>query len=189
MRKMSERITPKQKSEVIALLEVGFSKSASARQAGVSLSTVKRIAKDPNVKPNKNHAELVARASESLYSALSSDFAKRQLASLIVDDLAIAAGLRDNISALIESVDRMEVTNLKEAGTKARTLAAIATANKLSTDNLRQVISLASPQVEIDELPELVITEMLSGDVDDIRSKQEDEAAAMGIMIDEGETA
>ncbi|CSC85084.1 Helix-turn-helix domain of resolvase [Vibrio cholerae] len=176
---MAERINPEQKAEVIALLEAGYSKSATARQVCVSLSTVKRIANNPAVKPGKNHSELVALAKESLHNALSSESAKHQLASLMVDDLAIAASLRDNLASLLEKVEGMEVNNLKEAGAKARVLAAIATADKLNTDNLRQVIGLAAPQLEVeDDLPVLEVREMLSEEIAAIRDTQDREAKA-----------
>lgn len=184
---MKRRITPSQKAKVIALLEAGYSKSASASEVGISLSTVKRIANNPAIKKGKNHEKLVEAARESLHSALSSDFAKEQLAALVVDDLAIAARLRDNVTSLLEHIDEMDVTNLKDAGAKARTLAAIATANKLNTDNLRHVIALAAPQIEVEELPELIVTEMLIEDIAAIRNDQRENAEAMGIIItDEG---
>ncbi|MGI2881091.1 helix-turn-helix domain-containing protein [Vibrio furnissii] len=177
---MVKRITPKQKAEVIALLEAGYSKSAIARQSGISISTVKRISCDPSVKPGRNHDHMVQVARESLHTALSSEFAKQQLASLVVDDLAIAAGLRENVSTLLEAVDAMEVKNLKDAGAKARTLAAIATANKLNTDNLRQVIALGSPQLTVeDDLPVLEVREMLPEEIAAIRDEQHSEAQGL----------
>ncbi|MBY8112057.1 helix-turn-helix domain-containing protein [Vibrio fluvialis] len=180
---MAERITPKQKAEVIALLEAGYSKSATARQSGISVSTVKRISNDPTIKPGMNHAHMVQVARESLQTALSSDFARHQLASLVVDDLAMAASLRENVSSLLEAVDCMEVRNLKEAGAKARTLAAIATANKLNTDNLRQVIALAAPQLTVEEdLPVLEVREMLPEEIAAIRDEQQSEAKTMGLV-------
>lgn len=180
---MAKRITPKQKAEVIALLEAGYSKSAAARQSGISLSTVKRISSDPAIKHGKNHAHMVQIARESLQTALSSDFARHQLASLVVDDLAMAASLRENVSTLLEAVDGMEVRSLKDAGAKARTLAAIATANKLNTDNLRQVIALASPQLTVeDDLPVLEVREMLPEEIAAIRDEQQSEARAMGLV-------
>lgn len=184
---MSKRITPRQKAEVIALVEAGFSKSACARKVGISLSSVKRISTDPTIKPGRNHAELVAQATEALHNALSSDSAKRQLASLMVDDLAIAAGLRDHISSLLERIEGLPVSNLKDAGAKARTLAAIATANKLNSDNLRQVIGLAAPQIEVDELPVLEVREMLPEEVKAIRDKQNRDAVKMGLASTEDE--
>lgn len=183
---MSSRITPKQKAEVIALMEAGYSKIATARQIGVSLSTVKRIASGSEVKPGKNHATLVALARESLHSTLSSESAKHHLASLLADDLAIASSLRDNIASLLERVDGMAVNNLKDAGAKARVLAAIATADKLNTDNLRQVIGLAAPQLQVeDDLPVLEVREMLSEEIAAIREKQSSEAQAMGVDSEE----
>lgn len=180
---MSKRISPAIKAQVIAYLEVGFSKAATSRQTGVSLSTVKRIADDPSVKPSKHHAELVAAASDSLHSALSSDFAKKQLASLVVDDLAIAAGLRDEIATLLEQVKGMSPTNLKESGAKARVLSSAATAHKLSTDNLRAILSLTAPSIEVEELPELIVTEMFPEEIAEIRSQQDEEADEMGIIV------
>ncbi len=181
---MSKRISPAIKAQVIAYLEAGFSKAATSRQAGVSLSTVKRIADDPSVKPGKHHAELVTAASESLHSALSSDFAKKQLASLVVDDLAIAASLREEIATLLEQAKSMTPTNLKESGAKARVLSSAATAHKLSTDNLRAILSIAAPSVEVEELPELVVTEMLPDQIAEIRTQQDEEAKEMGITVD-----
>ncbi len=181
---MSKRITPKQKAEVIALLEAGFSKSATSRRTGLSLSSIKRIASDPTVIPGRNHVDMVARATEVLHSSLSSESAKHQLASLIVDDLSMSAALRDNLAGLLEAVGDIEVTSLKDAGAKARTLAAIATANKLNTDSLRQVIAIAAPQVEVDELPTLTITELSHDDIVAIRAKQDLEAVEVGETLD-----
>lgn len=186
---MSSCISPAVRAEVIAYLEAGYSKAATSRQVGISLSSVKRIACDSTVKPGKNHAELVSAASESLHRALTNDFAKRQLASLIIDDLALAAGLRDHTAALLEEIERMEVTTLKDAVAKGRVLAAIATTNKANSDGLRQVISLAAPNVEVDELPTLVVTEMTPEEVAEIRDKQDRDAAEMGITLTEEEAA
>lgn len=180
---MSKPISPKTRAEIIALLETGFSKSATARQTGVSLSSVKRIAKDSKVKLGKKHPELVEAAEEALYSALSSDFVKKQIASLVIDDLSLAASLRDNLATLTTEVEEMEVNGWKDAVAKTRTLAGIATASKLNSDNLRQVLSLAAPNVEVEEIPELIMTDMTQEEVETIREQQAQDAIKMGIKF------
>ncbi|HCM0914384.1 TPA: helix-turn-helix domain-containing protein [Vibrio parahaemolyticus] len=180
---MSMRITPKQKAEVIALLEAGFSKSASARKVGVSLSTVKRIASDPKVKPGKNHSELVAAARESLLCALSSDFVTTELASLIIDNRAIASALKDEVAVSLDEIRVMKASNLKEVGAKTRALAAAATTYKLMTDAERQILAYGAPQVEVEELPVLTVTEMLGEEINFIRERQDRDAVEAGLII------
>ncbi len=178
---MSKNLSPQLKAKTIAMLEAGYSKSATAHQLGISLSTVKRYATASATRSGVKHDELVAVARESLYDALSSEFSKQQLASLITDNLMHATRVREEIDSLLDSVKSLPVTNLKEAGAKARTLAAIATANKLNTDSLRQVMSFAQPKVETEELPVLEMREMWDSEIAELREQQEEDAAAMGI--------
>lgn len=185
---MAEKLSPAIRAAVIADLEAGFSKSATARRKGVSLSSVKRIAADPSVKPGKHHAELVKQARDALHSALTTEFAKNKIASLVIDDLSIAASLRDNIATLEEEIAELKVTCWKDAVAKSRTIVGIASASKLNSDNLRLVINWATPTVEVEEeMPELVITEMLSEEVSAIREQQHKDAVEMGITLSDDE--
>lgn len=178
---MSKRISPQVKAKTIAMLEAGYSKSATAHQLGISLSTVKRYAEINATRSGAKHDELVEVARESLYSALSHDFAKQQLASLITDNLNHSARFKEEIEGLLDSVSSLPVTNLKEAGAKARVFTAIATAYKLNSDSLRQVMDLAQPKIETEELPTLEIREMWDSEITELRNQQEKEAAAMGL--------
>lgn len=178
---MSKHLSPQLKEKTIAMLEAGYSKSATSDQLGISLSTVKRYATESATRPGAKHHELVDAARESLNSALSNDFAKQQLASQITDNLSHSARFKEEIDSLLDSVKSLPVTNLKEAGAKSRALAAIATAYKLNSDTLKQVMDLAQPKVETEEFPVLEIREMWDSEIAELREQQEEDAAAMGI--------
>ena len=178
---MSKQISPQLRAKTIAMLEAGYSKSATAHQLGISLSTVKRYATASATRSGAKHDELVAVARASLYGALSSDFAKQQLASLITDNLRHATRVREEIDNLLDSLESLPTSDLKGAGAKARALTAIATANKLNSDSLRQVMELAQPKVETEELPVLEIREMWDSEITELRDQQEKAAEAMGI--------
>ena len=178
---MTARISPQVEAKPAAMIAAGWTPPSSASELNLSLSTVQRIKKRTNTKFGAVRTKAVEDAKEELLKVMSSDFARNSAAALIRDDFAIAGKIREKLAMLIDSLPD-EVDTVKDAATLARTLSAITTSLKLSNDTLRQTIQLASPNDgDDDELPELIIRDMLDEEIEDIRAKQRLDAEDMGL--------
>ena len=175
----SRRLAPEVKVQAAVMLEVGYSQQAVAEKLGISLNSVRRIR--TTVIPGSKKGELKEAAFESLYQALDSDFTKQQICALIIDDLAFAKRLRSNLAQLLDDLERLPVTDHKSGGMKARAFTQAATANKLNSDSLRQVLALRENEPDLEELPVLEVREMLDSEIAELREKQEAEARALGV--------
>jgi hypothetical protein len=88
-----------------------------------------------------------------------------------MDDLALSSKLRSKLHVLLDELPDSP-KDTKEAVLIARSLSAIATSLKLSNDTLRASFKLGEEPELNDELPELIVREMLQEEIDEIKAEQ-----------------
>lgn len=88
-----------------------------------------------------------------------------------MDDLALSSKLRSKLHVLLDNLPDAP-KDMKEAVLIARSLSAITTSLKLSNDTLRASFKLGEEPELNDELPELIVREMLQEEIDEIKAEQ-----------------
>ncbi|MCL1047006.1 hypothetical protein L2737_17035 [Shewanella electrodiphila] len=166
---LGKRTDPKTQSEILAMIAAGYTLAAISKQFGLKYHTVRDIQKRHCVKSGSLKTELVAQYQEALKQSLTSESIKAQASSLLVDDLALATKLRGKLHALMDEISD-KPSDTKEAVQVARALTAIASSLKLSNDTLRASFKLGEQPEESDDLPELVVREMLEVEVLEVKT-------------------
>ena len=154
--------TAKEIKRAITLREAGYSVAAISNKTGISPSTLTRHFK----KLGASKGSLTAKAIDSAKDELLNDAGfigdlKHQIASSIVDDLAQSRSIREATALALEQLinDDSEL-----ASVKARSLSALATATKITQEVQRKALDVDgyNSSRDLDDLPELVITGILS---------------------------
>lgn len=168
---MTRRTAPEVEAKAVAMLEVGLTQSDIAQELGLDLSTVKRIKLRNSVKPGSARSELVEEARSKLRQAIESDWIQEQAAKLIRDDLAHIRELRERINCLYDALPEPE--DMRECGQLARSLTAISSALKNTSDMAHKSLGLNNQGVGEGKIPALVIEELTAEEVERIRDEQE----------------
>lgn len=172
MNTQRKRITPNLKAQILAMIAAGYSMVSIAEQLSIPYETIRKIKKRSKISKGELQDSIVEVQKNILIEALSSDFVKQQAASLIRDEVIVANKVKAKTNQLIDLLPN-NAKSPKEIGSIARALSAIATAQKLSSDSLRATLKLGAQPEIVEELPQLIVREMLQEEVDEIRAKQE----------------
>lgn len=170
---MSKRTASEIEAQVVTALEIGRSMPDIARQFHMDLSTVKRIRKRYGVSLGSARAKLVEQAREEARKAFDPEYIRDQAAILIRDDLAQIHQLRNQLNDLLEAMP--EPQDIKECSQVARSLTAVSTALKNTSDLAHKSLGLDRNEVEASEMPMLVISELTSDEVSEMRKRQAEE--------------
>ncbi|WP_377703736.1 hypothetical protein [Pseudoduganella sp. UC29_71] len=150
--------TPEDIAEALALREAGFTALAISQRLGISIRTLQRHFAAAGTRKGAAKAEVLQRAKDDLMARITCDQAiKEEAARLVADDLAHSLHLREVILAASE---QMKATNLEEAALVMRAAAAYSTTIKNTSDIIRHSLRLKDLADDMDELPELVVTEL-----------------------------
>jgi AraC-like DNA-binding protein len=159
--------------EALALREAGYTALAISQRLGMSVRTLQRHFAAAGVRKGALKAEVLQRAKDELMARITSDEAiKEEAARLVADDLAHSLHLREVILAASE---QMKAASLRDAVQVMRAAAAYSTAIKNTSDIIRRSLRLEERDDASDELPELIVTELTSAEVEQMRVGQLDD--------------
>lgn len=169
--------TPEEIAEALALREAGFTALAISQRLGISIRTLQRHFAAAGTRKGAAKAEVLQRAKDDLMARITCDQAiKEEAARLVADDLAHSLHLREVILAASE---QMKATNLEEAALVMRAAAAYSTTIKNTSDIIRHSLRLKDLADDMDELPELVVTELSQAEIAELRRQPEADSAPL----------
>jgi AraC-like DNA-binding protein len=170
---------PDQISQALALREAGYTALAISQRLGISVRSLQRHFASTGTRKGALRADVLQRAKDDLMARITSDQTiKEEAARLVADDLAHSRHLREVILAASE---QMKANNLEEAALVMRAAAAYSTTIKNTSDIIRHSLRLKDLADDMDELPELVVTELSQIEIAELRRlPEEDVATARG---------
>jgi len=173
-------ITPRQKQHALAMRAAGYTITAISDKEKISVSTLKRFFKEHLVKKGEIKQSVVSKVTDELLNDTSTvEVIKREVASLIYDDLAMVKRLR---VAMSEATEVLEATDTAEALQVMRAVSAGAVALKSTSETLRKSLGMDRDDEVSGDLPELVISVLTEDEMSDIRIH----AANLSSGIDNG---
>lgn len=95
---------------------------------------------------------------------------KEEAARLVADDLAHSLHLRE---VILSASAMMKATNLEEAALVMRAAAAYSTTIKNTSDIIRHSLRLKDLADDVDDLPELVVTELSQEEIAELRRQSD----------------
>ncbi|WP_434931025.1 helix-turn-helix domain-containing protein [Shewanella sp. HL-SH5] len=166
---LGNRVLPNVQAEIIAMIAAGYTLAAVSKHFDLSYHTVRTIQKRVGVKAGSMKQELITKYQNALKISLSSDAIRGQASSLLMDDLALASKLRDKLHCLLDELPD-KPTDTKQAVQVARALTGIASSLKLSNDTLRASFKFGDKPDVNEDIPELIVREMLEIEVLEVRA-------------------
>lgn len=177
--------TPDEISQALALREAGYTTLAISQRLGISVRTLQRHFAATGTRKGSIKEEVLKKAKEDLLACVTSDKAiKEEAARLVADDIAHAVHLRE---LMLEASEHMKATNLQDVVQVMRAAAAYSTAIKNTSDTIRHNLRVERLTDTEDELPELVVRELTSKEVEEIRderAEQDDTSAEDDIVVE-----
>jgi len=166
---------PDEISQALALREAGYTALAISQRLGISVRSLQCHFSAAGTKKGALKADLLQRAKEDLMARITCDTTiKEEAARLVADDLAHSLHLRDVILAASE---QMTAASLEEAALVMRAAAAYSTAIKNTSDIIRRSLRLKDLSDDMDDLPELVVTELTHEAIAELRRQSISEDA------------
>jgi AraC-like DNA-binding protein len=167
--------TPEDIAEALALREAGFTALAISQRLGISVRSLQRHFAATGTRKGAVKADVLQRAKDDLMARITCDTTiKEEAARLVADDLAHSLHLREVILAASE---QMKATNLEEAALVMRAAAAYSTTIKNTSDIIRHSLRLKDSADDMDELPELVVSELSQVEIAELRRQPDTDAA------------
>jgi nucleoside diphosphate kinase len=157
------------KTEALTLRTAGYTHAYISDKTGISISSLKRLFKDHKVKKGELKKELIEKATQDLINDSSSvESIKREVAALIMDDVALVKRLRQ---AMGEAAEMLTATDTAEALQVMRAVSSGAVALKSTSETLRKSLGIDKEKEISDDLPELTITIMTDEEVEAVKEK------------------
>lgn len=168
--------SPAEISQALALREAGYTALSISQRLGISVRSLQRHFADHGTKKGSIKKEVLDNARADLLKRVTSDEAiKEEAARLINDDLAHAQHLRE---LMINATEHLQATSLKEAVLVMRAAAAYSTAIKNTSDMMRHTLRIEKSIDDTEkDLPELVIKELTSDEIEAMRKAGREEDA------------
>lgn len=168
--------TPAEISQALALREAGYTALSISQRLGISVRSLQRHFADHGTKKGSIKKEVLENARADLLKRVTSDEAiKEEAARLINDDLAHAQHLRE---LMINATEHLQATSLKEAVLVMRAAAAYSTAIKNTSDMMRHTLRIEKSIDDTEkDLPELLIKELTSDEIEAMRKAGREEDA------------
>lgn len=175
-----KHITPAQKKKALILRTAGYTITSISDKTNMSVSTLKRFFKEHMVKKGELKQSVIDKATdELLHDATAIEEIKREMASLIHDDLAQVKRMR---TVMAEAIDVLEATDTSEALQVMRAVSAGAVALKSTSETLRKSLGMDKDDEVTGDLPELIISVLTEDEMSDIRIQ----TANLSAGIDDG---
>jgi AraC-like DNA-binding protein len=166
--------------EALALREAGYTALAISQRLRISVRSLQRHFAAIGTRKGALRADVLQRAKDDLMARITCDQTiKEEAARLVADDLAHSMHLRELILATSE---KMTAASLADAVQVMRAAAAYSTTIKNTSDIIRQSLRLKDLADDLDELPELIMTELSQEEIAALR-RQPDADAALGAEI------
>jgi len=167
---------PAEISQALALREAGYTALSISQRLGISVRSLQRHFADHGTKKGSIKKEVLDNARADLLKRVTSDEAiKEEAARLINDDLAHAQHLRE---LMINATEHLQATSLKEAVLVMRAAAAYSTAIKNTSDMMRHTLRIEKSIDDTEkDLPELLIKELTSDEIEAMRKAGREEEA------------
>lgn len=158
----------------ITLRAAGWTLSAIAVDTGLSASTLYRHFKAHSIGRGTLSTEAVEAAKQQLLNdAGFVENLKHTIASAIVDDLAMVKQIRE---ASMLALEELATDTTAPAMIKSRSLAALATTTKITSDVLRRALRMDDGALnEVEELPTLLVARMDEDEIQAIKSRFNDD--------------
>lgn len=138
---MTAPIDPELLAEAVAMRAAGYTVAVISKATGIDRSTLKRALSD--VKLGSAKKERVEHFENDLIDSFANvERVKTRIASLIQEDVTLAQAIREKVCETLESIDT------KNSQLAARSLAACATAVKVSSDTVRNHFRDGKPPIE-----------------------------------------
>lgn len=168
--------SPAEISQALALREAGYTALSISQRLGISVRSLQRHFADHGTKKGSIKKEVLDNARTDLLKRVTSDEAiKEEAARLINDDLAHAQHLRE---LMINATEHLQATSLKEAVLVMRAAAAYSTAIKNTSDMMRHTLRIEKSIDDTEkDLPELLIKELTSDEIEAMRKAGREEDA------------
>jgi AraC-like DNA-binding protein len=174
--------TPEDIAEALVFREAGFTALAISQRIGISIRTLQRHFAATGTRKGAAKAEVLQRTKDDLMARITCDQTiKEEAARLIADDLAHSLHLREVILAASE---QMKATNLEEAALVMRAAAAYSTTIKNTSDIIRRSLRLRDLADDMDELPQLVVTELSQDEIAELRYLPDTEVALAANVVE-----
>ena len=162
-----KHITLAQKKRALTLRSAGYTITVISDKTNMSVSTLKRLFKEHLVKKGELKQAVISKATDELLNDASAvKDIKREVASLINDDLAMVKRLR---MAMAEAIEVLEAVDTTEALQVMRAVSAGAVALKSTSETLRKSLGMDKDNEVMGDLPELVISVLTEQEMSDIR--------------------
>jgi AraC-like DNA-binding protein len=161
--------------EALALREAGYTALAISQRLGISVRSLQRHFAKSGTKKGALKADVLQRAKDDLLARITCDQTiKQEAARLVADDLAHSMHLRELILAASE---QMKAASLSDAVQVMRAAAAYSTTIKNTSDIIRHSLRLKDLADDMDELPELVVTELSQAEISELRREPDADVA------------
>ncbi|MDQ9170695.1 hypothetical protein Q8A64_09770 [Oxalobacteraceae bacterium R-40] len=179
-------ISPDLIAEALAMRQAGYTVLSISQRLGISVRTLQRHFAATGIKKGAIKEELLQSAKAELLARITSDQTiKEEAARLVADDIAHAVHIRE---LMLEASEHMKATNLQDVVQVMRAAAAYSTAIKNTSDIIRHNLRVERlTDMTEDTLPELVVRELTSEEVEEIRKKweeQDDAGAEEDIVVE-----
>lgn len=153
--------------EALALREAGFTALAISQRLDISVRSLQRHFATSGTRKGALKADVLQRAKDDLMARITCDMTiKKEAARLVADDLAHSMHLRELIHAASE---QMKAVSLSDAVQVMRAAAAYSTTIKNTSDIIRRSLRLKDLADDMDELPELVVSELTQDEIAELR--------------------
>lgn len=169
-----KHLSPHQKTEALTLRAAGYTYTVISDRTGISVSSLKRLFKDHDVTKGKMRKDAIEQATKELINdANAIEFIKREVASLILDDVAIAKRIRQVIS---EAADKLIASDTTQALQVMRAASSASVALKSTSETLRKSLGIDKHDPVGDELPELKISIMTDQEIESVKEQARNRA-------------
>lgn len=159
--------TPDEISQALALREAGYTSLAISQRLGISVRSLQRHFATTKTRKGALKAGILQKAKDDLMARITCDQTiKEEAARLVADDLAHSMHLREIILA---ASGQMKAASLADAVQVMRAAAAYSTTIKNTSDIIRHSLRLKDLADDIDDLPELVVTELSQDEIAELR--------------------
>lgn len=160
--------------EAVTLRQAGYALSAITEKTNISAATLHRHFRTHSVGKGAITAEAIEAARQQLLD--DADFVgnlKAQIASSILDDLNMSRAIKERAMLVLEELESEDIP----AMIKARSLASVATAVKVSSDIQRRSLRLDDPStlLQSDDLPQLTISLMSPEEIERAQHRFDDD--------------
>lgn len=155
---MHKEINPKQQKQAVLLRRAGYAVSAIADKTQISSSALFALFRRLDIKKGTLKIESLEQAQQKLLEdAGFVNSLREKIAAQIVADLSLGRALQDQITLTIEKLNSTDI----DISSQSRSLAALSTALKTSSEVLRRALNVNDNNVINDEtIPVLTVRKM-----------------------------